>query len=115
MLPPERLLPSKDDDATLPESNSLTLVPDATGPPSLDDAEEIYLTAIQVRKRFGGVTDMTLHRWLHDKTVGFPQPIYIGKHRYWKLTELLAYERRCVIKRTSFLSGRDLATRGARP
>lgn len=38
-------------------------------PPSLDPAEERYLTAAQVRKRYGGVSDMWLWRRLNpDRT-----------------------------------------------
>jgi predicted DNA-binding transcriptional regulator AlpA len=36
---------------------------------------------------------MTIHRWLRDTKLEFPRPIYIGRHRYWKLAELIQWER----------------------
>ncbi len=45
----------------------------------------------QVKKRFGGVSDMWLHRCLHDGS-GFPRPVYIGRIRFWRLSELVAWE-----------------------
>ena len=39
----------------------------------------------------GGVSDMTLHRWLKDPEKAFPRPIYIGKRRYWREAEILTW------------------------
>ena len=39
----------------------------------------------------GGVSDMTLHRWLKDPEKAFPRPIYIGKRRYWREAEIIAW------------------------
>ena len=39
----------------------------------------------------GGVSDMTLHRWLKDPEKEFPRPIYIGKRRYWREAEIIAW------------------------
>lgn len=50
-------------------------------------------TAKQVRTRFGGVSDMTLWRWLQDKSLGFPQPIIINGRRYFDEEALEAWER----------------------
>jgi hypothetical protein len=36
---------------------------------------------------------MALWRWIHDPKLQFPQPIYIQKYRYWKLSDLIAWER----------------------
>jgi predicted DNA-binding transcriptional regulator AlpA len=36
---------------------------------------------------------MTVWRWLRDPYLGFPQPIYLGKRRYWRLADLEAWER----------------------
>ena len=55
--------------------------------------EDRYLPARQVWERYG-VSDMTLWRWLRDPSKGFPQPIRIGRYRYWPLSELVAFERR---------------------
>ena len=45
----------------------------------------------QVKERFGGVSDMWLHRRLRDGSC-FPRPVYIGRLRFWRLSELVAWE-----------------------
>jgi len=53
------------------------------------DAE--FLSAAQVKTRFGGVSDMWLHRKLKEH--GFPQPTTFGTAaRYWRISELIAWE-----------------------
>jgi hypothetical protein len=54
--------------------------------------DDIYLTASQVRARYGDVSDMALWRWLHDERMSFPQPLLINRRRYWKLSDLLRWE-----------------------
>ncbi|GAB1378299.1 helix-turn-helix transcriptional regulator [Pararhodobacter aggregans] len=39
----------------------------------------------------GGICLMTLWRWLNDPTLDFPRPIYIGRRRYWREAEILAW------------------------
>jgi hypothetical protein len=51
-----------------------------------------YLTAAQVRQRFGGISDMALWRWLHDEDLKFPQPLYIQRRRFWRASDLTAWE-----------------------
>ncbi len=58
-----------------------------------NDVDE-YLTASLVRKRYGGISDMTLYRWLNDEEMNFPRPYYFGRYRYFRLSELLQYECR---------------------
>ena len=66
----------------------------------MDDGQT-YLMAKQVRARYG-VSDMCLWRWLRDAaTTGFPQPIRLGKRRFWKLSELEAWEEAKRPKRKS--------------
>lgn len=60
-------------------------------PTDLSDSD-VYLPAPQVRKRYGR-SDMSLYRWLRDETLNFPKPIYINRYRYWRLADLLAWER----------------------
>jgi predicted DNA-binding transcriptional regulator AlpA len=50
-----------------------------------------YLTATQVRLRYGGRSDMWLFRLLRNDP-RFPKPMKISKQRYWNLAELLAWE-----------------------
>jgi predicted DNA-binding transcriptional regulator AlpA len=42
------------------------------------------MTAASVREALGGVSDMTMWRWLNEPTMKFPQPIYINRRRYWR-------------------------------
>lgn len=56
--------------------------------------QTIHLTSGQVRARYGGVSDMTLWRWLKDADLAFPQPIFIGRRRYWLAAALDAFDSR---------------------
>ncbi|SHI96245.1 hypothetical protein SAMN05444404_1100 [Ruegeria lacuscaerulensis ITI-1157] len=44
-----------------------------------------------VRSLCGAITDMTLHRWLNNPELNFPRPIYIGRRRYWREAEVVAW------------------------
>ena len=56
--------------------------------------EDVFLDARDaVKRRYGGRSDMALWRWSQDPSLGFPAPIYIQQFRYWKLSDLLAWER----------------------
>ena len=65
------------------------------------NADEVFLTAKQVKTRFGGISDMALYRWVHDKQIGFPKPMTIGIRRYWKLQDLQEFEKLCVGRKTT--------------
>lgn len=67
----------------------------------MSNTDDVFLSARQVRNRFGGISDMALHRWLHDDRIGFPKPIVIGTRRFWKLEDLQAFEKRCVSRKTN--------------
>jgi len=56
-------------------------------------AEDVYLNARDVRRRYGGRSDMALYRWVRDPNLGFPSPIYIQTFRYWRLADLIAWEQ----------------------
>jgi predicted DNA-binding transcriptional regulator AlpA len=56
-------------------------------------SEDIYLTAKQVQARYGGISEMSLWRWVRDCMNGFPPPVYFGRKRFWLLRELEAWER----------------------
>ncbi|WP_103728948.1 AlpA family transcriptional regulator [Novosphingobium sp. HII-3] len=49
------------------------------------------LTAKQVCEICGGVTDMTLHRWLKDERLGFPKPFYVLTRRYFDAADVRAW------------------------
>jgi hypothetical protein len=60
----------------------------ATGPPR----EGLKLSAGQVVYRFG-ISPRTFERWLLNRELRFPRPIYILRRRYWNLTEIQIWER----------------------
>lgn len=49
------------------------------------------ISARDVRDICGGVSDMTIWRWLNDPALKFPKPIYIGRRRYWKEAEVSSW------------------------
>lgn len=46
------------------------------------------ITAPQAREKLGGVSDMSLWRWLNNPEMNFPKPIYIGTRRYFRESEI---------------------------
>jgi predicted DNA-binding transcriptional regulator AlpA len=56
-----------------------------------EKSADAFLPASGVWTRYG-VTSMSLHRWLRDKNLGFPKPVYIGRFRFWRIAELEAWE-----------------------
>ena len=57
------------------------------------DIDGEFITARQTCQRYGGMTDMTLWRWINDPAMGFPRPYYFGRIRFWKMAELLDWEK----------------------
>jgi hypothetical protein len=49
-----------------------------------------------VRAMFGGVSTMTLWRWLQDEPLGFPRPTLIRNRRYWDADEIEEFRNRMV-------------------
>ena len=49
------------------------------------------LTAAAGRDALGGVSDMTLWRWLNDPALSFPRPIYIARRRYWREADVIEW------------------------
>jgi len=45
----------------------------------------------KVRERYG-VSEMSVWRWRHNETLGFPKPTVINGRLYWYLRELEAWE-----------------------
>jgi predicted DNA-binding transcriptional regulator AlpA len=56
---------------------------------------ETYITASQLRARFGGRSDMWLWRLLNDTQANFPKPVVIRRNRYWALSEVEAWLEAC--------------------
>lgn len=57
----------------------------------------VYITARQLRNRYGGVSHMWLERRMADDPK-FPRPVYFGARRYWPISELEAWEREAAAK-----------------
>jgi len=57
-------------------------------------ADDVYLSSSQVCERYGKTSTMSLWRWLSDAKLNFPKPITIQRRRFWKLSDLVAWERR---------------------
>lgn len=49
------------------------------------------IQANAVRELCGDISDMSLWRWLNNPDLSFPKPIYIGRRRYWKEADVLAW------------------------
>jgi predicted DNA-binding transcriptional regulator AlpA len=75
--------------------------PSARGPP--DGA--VFITASQVCLRYGGLSDMWLFRML-ERDPTFPRPVYFGKRRFFRIDELIAWERSSALKGSHRKSGR---------
>jgi predicted DNA-binding transcriptional regulator AlpA len=46
-----------------------------------------FLSSGAVRARFGGISLMTLHRWMRGNE-GFPQPVQIAGRNFWRAEEI---------------------------
>lgn len=49
------------------------------------------INAAQVCELCGGVSDMSLHRWLNNPELAFPKPIYISRRRYWREVDVIEW------------------------
>jgi hypothetical protein len=58
-----------------------------------------YASSKKMRERYGNISPMTEHRWVHDEKLGFPKPIYINQRKYYDLDELEAFDRARAVKR----------------
>lgn len=77
-----------------------------------------FLTARQVMARYGGMSNMTLWRWVNQDKCGFPQPIYVNRRRLWSLSAIEAWERsqareKARPSKAAPTGGMTLATAGA--
>ena len=72
--------------------SAATVTDAAPGEPiSIAAGRDAFLPASGVWNRYG-ITSMTLFRWLRDEKLGFPRPVYIGRFRFWRVSELEAFE-----------------------
>ena len=59
-----------------------------TKTPYIDD---VHVNSSETCQICGGVSTMSLWRWLHDDELKFPPPVKINGRNYWKLAELRAW------------------------
>jgi hypothetical protein len=55
-------------------------------------ANDYFATSAQVRARYGGVSDMWIWRRQRDGS-GFPAPMIINKRKFWRVADLVEWER----------------------
>lgn len=75
---------------------------------SLSDTDEL-IPDLQVRREFGGISEMTIWRWDRDPqmaALGWPQPTKICNRKYRSRRGINAFREACV---SSTISRRDLA------
>jgi predicted DNA-binding transcriptional regulator AlpA len=63
----------------------------------MESNEAVWLTASQLTRRFG-ISQMSLWRWLQDPRLNFPAPVQIRERNYWRLDEIVAWEREAAAK-----------------
>lgn len=67
-----------------------TKIPIPESTPASGQAHRLIGVA-DVRTMFGGISDMTLWRWLKDAELEFPKPIYVQRRRFWREAELIEW------------------------
>lgn len=75
-------------------SESRPIVDNTRRPRTIADTPDTFLPSAVVRARYGGVSHMWLVRKL-EKDAAFPRAIYIAGRRYWRLGDLIEWERKC--------------------
>jgi predicted DNA-binding transcriptional regulator AlpA len=65
----------------------------------MSDPQKLYCTATQVRRRYGGISEMGLWRWIHDGKVDFPKPdLIVNGRRLWSEASLDAFDARQMVR-----------------
>jgi predicted DNA-binding transcriptional regulator AlpA len=57
-----------------------------------DDGTTQLISARKVQERFA-IADRTLDKWLINKSLNFPRPVYINKRKYFRKCEIFEWER----------------------
>lgn len=52
-----------------------------------------FVTGPQLCRRYG-VSEQSIWRWRHDPALDFPKPMTINRRNYWRLADLIEWERR---------------------
>jgi hypothetical protein len=66
----------------------------STSPVTSECPDDVFLNSKQVRQRYGGVSTMWIFRREHDPRSSFPRPIVSNRRKFWRLRDLVAWERR---------------------
>jgi predicted DNA-binding transcriptional regulator AlpA len=69
---------------------SIISLPQVTAQPE-EGLRDAFLSSKAVRARYGGISAQWL--WRHEKDETFPAAVRINKRKYWRLKDLLEYER----------------------
>jgi predicted DNA-binding transcriptional regulator AlpA len=67
-----------------------TLTPTTLVRRTQQSTDSEYLTATQLMARYAGVSHMWLLRRMAND--GFPKPVYFGRLRFWRRTEIEQWE-----------------------
>jgi hypothetical protein len=59
--------------------------------------EGVLIPTLRVRARYGDVSAMWIERRLKDDP-DFPRPIYIRSRRYWRVSDLVAWDHVCAMR-----------------
>ena len=87
-------------DLLLEEQIVAAEVPSRLKPPvDLPPGVDPLLDSTRVRLYFGGISEMSLHRWLAKR--GFPQPdLRVGQRRFWRTSTVEAWIARQILRPT---------------
>jgi predicted DNA-binding transcriptional regulator AlpA len=55
--------------------------------------DQEWVTGPQLQRRFG-ISGMSLWRWMNDPMLDFPRPGHIRGRNYWRLSDIINWERR---------------------
>jgi predicted DNA-binding transcriptional regulator AlpA len=71
----------------------------AFGGVKMSERQKLYYTATQVRRRYGGISEMGLWRWINDGKINFPKPDMIPNgRRLWSEETLDRFDARLSVK-----------------
>jgi len=62
----------------------------------ISQEDDCYLNANQIMARYGQCSHMWIIRRQADS--GFPAAVYFGRNRFWKISDLIAWERKQAAK-----------------
>jgi hypothetical protein len=79
--------------ANLPNESSFSFQHERTSSVTEQSVTETYVPSRKVKMRYGGVSDMWLHRREREAGSKFPKPVRIKGRKFWRLSELVAYEQ----------------------